>query len=236
MSFLGSKTRESRVLAGALRSFVKRYGGFGGVYASKQSTYNVHDAHFRLDCLLAMLVRLKPAFQLRQMNFSDLDLLAFEKNLQYVIRYAISEMCCYFKALCKCFVTPKSLCYYNILGGVSEDAYPGPIRLRAFLKAYSLTHDFAIQCYSPDAPLSGPLVTNDENTVLANYKGLAIISYRSTVTYESSLFSSPFRGYLIVFQYTLIDGPLTVPLTIFTESRLYDYTSDHMVSCILNEY
>ena len=117
---------------------------------------------------------------------------------------------------------------------MSEDAYPGPIRLRAFLKAYSSSQDFAIQCYSPDTPLSGPLVTNDASTVLANYKGLAIISYRSTVTYESSLFSSPFRGYLVVFQYTLIDGPLIVPLTIFIGPRLYDYTSDHMVSRNLN--
>ena len=103
MSFIGGKTRETRVLAGALRSFVKRYGGFGGNYATKHSTYSVHEAHFRLDCLLAMLVRLKPAFQQRQMDFNNMDLLAFEKNLQYVIRYAISELCCYFKALCKCY-------------------------------------------------------------------------------------------------------------------------------------
>lgn len=80
---------------------MKRFGGSGGVFAARQTTYNVHDAHFRLDCLLAMLVRLKPFFQQRQMNFDGLDSQSFETHLKYVIRYAISEMCCYFKTLCE---------------------------------------------------------------------------------------------------------------------------------------
>ena len=117
-------------------------------------------------------------------------------------------------------------------GGVSDSKYPGPIRLRSFLKAYQNYDDYAICCYSPDVPLYGPLVSGDEANVLANRKGLAVVAYRSTVTYESRLFGSPFRGYLLLFQYTILDGPLVVPLSFFIEPRLYDYTSAHMVSSI----
>ena len=119
---------------------------------------------------------------------------------------------------------------YINLGGVSDSEYPGPIRFRSFLKAYQNYEDFAICCYSPEVPLYGPLVSGDEANVLANRKGLAVITYRSTVTYESRLFGSPFRGYLILFQYIIMDGPLVVPLSMFIEPRLYDYTSAHMVS------
>ena len=117
-----------------------------------------------------------------------------------------------------------------ILGGVSDRAYPGPIRFRAFLKAYSEHEDYAIQCFSPDTPLYGPLVAGEGRDVLVNRKGLALVSYRSTVTYESQLFGSPFRGYLLLFQYTLFDGPVVVPIPSYTEPLLYDYTAVHMVS------
>ena len=211
---LGPRLKETKVLSGALRSFVKRYKGERGMFAVRQPTYSIHDAHFRLDCLLAMLIRLKSSFQQRQLNFSDLDLHMFEKHIKYVVRYAISEMCCYYKALC----------------GVSEATYPGPIRLRAFLDAYSNHEDYAIRCVIPNGPLDGPLVVGDESTILVNYKGLAVVSYRSTVTYESQLFGSPFRGYLLLFQYTMFDGPLNVPVPLFTTPRLYEYTSEHMAS------
>ena len=92
------------MLVGALRSFVNRFKGIHGLYSKRQPTYNVHDAHFRLDCLLAMLVRMKPIIQRQQLDFNGLDLQAFENNLKYVLRYAMSEMCCYFKHLCKLII------------------------------------------------------------------------------------------------------------------------------------
>ena len=80
---------------------MNRFKGVHGLYSKHQPTYNVHDVHFRLDCLLAMLVRLKPIIQRQQLNFTGLNLQDFEDNLKYVLRYAIAEMCCYFKSLCK---------------------------------------------------------------------------------------------------------------------------------------
>lgn len=86
----------------SLRSFVQRYERVGGAHSVRKSTYDVHDAHFRLNCLLAMLVRLKSTFQQRMMDCNGLDLQQFERHLKYVVRYAMSELCCHFKVLCEC--------------------------------------------------------------------------------------------------------------------------------------
>ena len=82
------------MLVKAVRSFSERY-------RDVKTTYNMHDAHFRLNCLLAMLVRLQPLIVGGMMDFRGIDLVRFETDLIYAIRYAVSELCCYFKPLCK---------------------------------------------------------------------------------------------------------------------------------------
>lgn len=79
-----------------MRSFVRRYRQIG-------AAYDVHDVHFRLNCLLAMLVRLKPLIVGGQLNFSTVNLLQFEADLSYAVRYSMSELCFYFKSLCECY-------------------------------------------------------------------------------------------------------------------------------------
>ena len=103
-----------------------------------------------------------------------------------------------------------------------------------FLQAYKNDGVYAIECESPDVPFDTPMVseelTEGQHTVLVNYRGLAVITYKSVVTYESSLFGSPFRGYLIMFQYTLYNGPVDIQLMVPNVPRMYDYTAKHMVS------
>ena len=82
------------MLCSALRSFVKKY-------RDTERTYSVHDLHFRLNCLLSMLVRLKPKIISGQLDFRGLDVRVFERNLLYSLRYAVAELCFYFKPLCK---------------------------------------------------------------------------------------------------------------------------------------
>lgn len=91
---LGPRRRETQVLVRAVRSISARYRKIEG-------TYSIHDVHFRLNCLLAMLVRLQPLISQGLLDFSGEDLLQFEKDLTYAVRYAVSELCCYFKPLCK---------------------------------------------------------------------------------------------------------------------------------------
>ena len=78
----------------AVRSFSRRY-------KAVRTHYDVYDLHFRLNCILAMFVRMKSKIQSGAMLFGDTNLQQFEDDVKYVVRYAMSELCCYFKSLCK---------------------------------------------------------------------------------------------------------------------------------------
>ena len=78
----------------AVRSFNRRY-------RTIRTDYDVYDLHFRLNCILAMFVRLKPKIISGTMMFGSTNLQQFEDDVKYVVRYAMSELCCYFKTLCK---------------------------------------------------------------------------------------------------------------------------------------
>ena len=112
---------------------------------------------------------------------------------------------------------------------MSVDEYPGPVALRSFLHAYPKNDDYLVSCDSPDLDLDGPLVDEGRGQILVNFRGLAIVTYQSVVTYESALFGSPFRGYLVMFRYTLRNGPLHWLPRVFLGSEVYHYTSSHMV-------
>ena len=86
-----------------------------------------------------------------------------------------------------------------------------------------------VRCYGSCDVLG----VNTSGTVLVDAFGLSIIEHRSVVTFESALFGSEFRGYLIVFPYVLVNGPdLSLP-PLLGHRRLngmvMSYTDDHMV-------
>ena len=114
------------MLAGAVRSFSERF-------RNVKTTYNMHDAHFRLNCLLAMLVRLQPLIVGGMMDFRGIDLVRFETDLIYAIRYAVSELCCYFKPLCKYSL----FWYYSILPFVLRWCVIGRLSWSGFIAAIS---------------------------------------------------------------------------------------------------
>ena len=102
--------------------------------------------------------------------------------------------------------------------------------MRMFLKAYSEIENHPVQCYSPDLVIDEQVKKDDQLNMILNYCGLAVISYRSVVTYESNLFGSPYRGYLLLFRYTILDGPLSAPVLPTFGVMLDFYTSKHLVS------
>ena len=81
---------------------VRAVHSFCRLYRGVRTDYDVYDMHFRLNCLLAMFVRLKPCVAAGEMDFTGVDLQQFEINVLYAVRCAMSELCCYFKTLCKC--------------------------------------------------------------------------------------------------------------------------------------
>ena len=112
---------------------------------------------------------------------------------------------------------------------MSSEGYPGPVSLRPFLKSYSEQDIFPITCFSSTNALEGLEMDEEDGVVVVNYKGLAIVTYRSVVTYESTLFGSSYRGYLILFQFTVLDGPSASVLQLSPPVSLCDYTPEHMV-------
>ena len=82
------------LLQQALHSFRQKYAKAG----AKIHTLEVH---FRLNCFLVVLVRLRPRLLSGNVGFHRADALAFEADLSFMIRYAMTELCCYFKILCK---------------------------------------------------------------------------------------------------------------------------------------
>ena len=113
---------------------------------------------------------------------------------------------------------------------MSSGNYPGPVALRPFLKSYSDCDGFSIKCYSSASALENLKIEEDSGMVVVNYRGLAIVTYRSVVTYESALFGSPYRGYLILFHFTLVNGPMNCAVRLPRSIMLHDYTPEHMVS------
>ena len=118
-----------------------------------------------------------------------------------------------------------------IIGGFTDAFYPGPVMLSVFLKTFTREMDYPITCKSPNGPLDEPLYTVglSQGTVLMNYLGMAIVSYRSVTSIESSLFGSEHRGYQIVFRYTVWNGPLAHQTPLYSVPRLFDYTDAHRV-------
>ena len=112
--------------------------------------------------------------------------------------------------------------------------YPGPIQFSMFLKAFTNEMESPVFCRSPYAPLDEPLFTDgySECTVLVNYFGMAILSYRSVTSFESELFGSAHRGYLIAFRYTVWNGPHSSFLPLYSEPCLFDYTVAHQVNLV----
>ena len=76
-----------------------------------------------------------------------------------------------------------------------------------------------------------------DGTVLVDFCGLSVVEFRSVVTYESAMFGSNFRGYLIAFRYMLINGPYSTCsmcvdhqfLTIYATFIYLDYSDIHVV-------
>ena len=120
-------------------------------------------------------------------------------------------------------------------GGVSADYYPGPHYLGRFLACYLPAELLPVQCFSP----IGALDLNTKGTILVDVFGLSIVEFRSVVTYESAMFGSNFRGFLIVFRYSLVNGPRLACSSYFDRMFLksrgevcdMDYTDAHVV-CI----
>ena len=66
--------------------------------------FDVYSIRFRLDCILAALVRFYPLLRDRRVDFVGINMHDFEWYLMYVLRYALSEMCSYYRGACKfCF-------------------------------------------------------------------------------------------------------------------------------------
>ena len=93
---LGAYRAEFRVLHRSLADFTRRYGGVSRV------GYNVYDALFRVDCLLASIIWFCPLLCGQLVDLSSVDMQDFEYHLMFLLRYALSEMCCYYRGACKC--------------------------------------------------------------------------------------------------------------------------------------
>ena len=83
-----------RALDGLLADFHHRY-------FDRQKTHSVMDVHFRLNCILASLVHLYPLLSAGAVGLGGLNLHRFERNLSYFIRYALTEMCIYYRFRCE---------------------------------------------------------------------------------------------------------------------------------------
>ena len=92
--FSGRCTWGVRALDGLLADFSQRYG-------DRQKTHSVLEVHFRLNCILASLVRLYPMVSAGAIRLNDLNVRRFERNLSFLVRYALSEMCIYYRFRCK---------------------------------------------------------------------------------------------------------------------------------------
>ena len=88
---------------------------------------------------------------------------------------------------------------------------------------------FPVTCFSSANALEGLEMDEEDGMVVVNYKGLAIVTYRSVVTYESTLFGSSYRGYLILFQFSVLEGPSSSVLQLSAPVSLCNYTPKHMV-------
>ena len=81
------------MLRQAMHYFRRRYERIGEI--------NTFEVHLRLDCLLVALVQMKSQLAHGVVGFDGVDVLAFELDLAFVVRYAMTELSCYFKVLCK---------------------------------------------------------------------------------------------------------------------------------------
>ena len=61
------------------------------------------ELHLRLNCILASLVHLYPVISTGAFGLGGLNVCRFEQNLSYFIRYALTEMCLYYRFRCKYF-------------------------------------------------------------------------------------------------------------------------------------
>ena len=66
--------------------------------------YGVYDIQFRLDCILASLIWFYPLLRDLRVDFTGIDMRAFERQLMFVLRYCLSEMCSYYRGACKYYV------------------------------------------------------------------------------------------------------------------------------------
>ena len=63
--------------------------------------YGVYDIHFRLDCILASLIWFYPLLRDLRVDFTGINMHEFERQIMFVLRYALSEMCSYYRGACK---------------------------------------------------------------------------------------------------------------------------------------
>ena len=94
INFLGPCNQGVRVIDVLLADFYHRY-------QERKGTHSVIEVQLRLNCILAALVRLYPVISTGAIGLGALNTFRFEKNLSYLIRYALSEMCCYYRYRCE---------------------------------------------------------------------------------------------------------------------------------------
>ena len=139
------------------------------------------------------------------------------------------------------YVSYILLSFYGFLGEITNEYYPGLTQFAAFMRTYSSCSDFAVSCTISNsssltrATQHSPLdfEVGETGSVFVNIFGLSIIFYSSVVIYESPIFKSEKRGYLLLFQYTLFNGPGSSPSHPIPRMMKFDYTKTHLVSCDL---
>ena len=89
----GLYCRKIRTLDGVLADFYFRY-------HEKKDSHSVMEVQFRINCILAALAHLYPALSAGSVGFGDISVYRFEKHLSFLVRYALSEMCCYYRYRC----------------------------------------------------------------------------------------------------------------------------------------
>ena len=128
--------------------------------------------------------------------------------------------------------------FYGFLGEITGDYYPGLSQFATFMRTYSNCSDFAVSCVVSNsssltrATQNSPLdfEVGETGSVFVNIFGLSIVFYSSVVIYESPIFKSEKRGYLLLFHYTLFNGPGSYPSHPVPRMMRFDYTKAHLVS------
>ena len=120
----------------------------------------------------------------------------------------------------------------TFLGDVTKDFYPGLSQFADFMRTYSKCSDQAVVCRISDLSKYSPLdfEVGETGYVFVNIYGLSIVFYSSVVIYESEIIRSDKRGYLLLFQYTLVNGPGSASFQPVSHLMALDYTKQHLVS------